>query len=97
MKRLFDTIFRRTTKMLQQQVEELEKELAEFKAKLEELQKSDILIDLQDDTDMNVGPKSVRVNYFIWNDWKQFCEEHEDYSKKQLISMALKEFIEKHQ
>lgn len=97
MKRFFDIIFRRTTKMLQQQVEELEKELAEFKAKLEELQNRDILIDLQDDTDMNVGPKSVRVNYFIWSDWKQFCEEHEDYSKKQLISMALKEFMEKHQ
>ena len=97
MKRLFNCIFRRTTKILRKQVEELEKELAEFKAKLEELQKKDIIVELKDDSDLNVGPKSVRINSFVWDDWKAFCEERDSYSKKQLISMALKEFMERHQ
>lgn len=97
MKRLFDRLFRKTTTMLRKQIEDLEKELAEFKAKIEELEKSDIIVALKDDSEMNAGPKSVRINFYVWNDWKQFCEDHEDYSKKQLISMALKEFMEKHQ
>ena len=97
MKRFFNCIFRRTTKMLRKQVIELEKELAEFKAKLEELEKKDIIVALQDDSEMNVGPKSVRVNFYVWEEWKQFCEAHDEYSKKQLISLALKEFMEKHQ
>ena len=97
MKKLFNRLFGKTTTMLRQQIEELEKELAEFKAKIEELEKSDIIVALKDDSDMNVGPKSVRINFYVWEDWKQFCEDHEEYSKKQLMSLALKEFMEKHQ
>ena len=97
MKRLFNRLFRKTTTMLRQQIEELEKELAEFKAKIEELEKSDIIVALKDDSEINVGPKSVRVNFYVWEEWKQFCETHDEYSKKQLISLALKEFMEKHQ
>ena len=96
MKRFFDFIFRRTTKMLRKQIIELEEELSKIKAKLEELENKDIIVDLKDDSEINASPKSVRVNYYIWNDWKAFCEANEEYSKKQLISLALKEFMEKH-
>ena len=96
MKRFFNYIFGRTARLLRKQIIELEKELTEFKDKLEELENNAIVVALQDDSEMNAGPKSVRVNFFVWEEWKQFCEEHEEYSKKQLISLALKEFMEKH-
>lgn len=96
MKRFFNYIFGRTARLLRKQIEGLEKELAEFKEKLEELESKEIIVVLQDDSEMNAGPKSVRVNFYVWEEWKQFCEEHEEYSKKQLISLALKEFMEKH-
>lgn len=97
MKEFFNYVFGRTARLLRKQIAALEKELAEFKEKLEELENKAIVVALQDDSDMNVGPKSVRVNFYVWEDWKQFCEDHEEYSKKQLISLALKEFMEKHQ
>lgn len=96
MKRFFNYIFGRTARLLRKQIIELEKELTEFKDKLEELESNAIVVALQDDSEMNASPKSVRVNFFVWEEWKQFCEEHEEYSKKQLISLALKEFMEKH-
>ena len=97
MKEFFNYIFGRTARLLREQIAGLEKELAEFKEKLEELENKAIIVALKDDSEMNVGPKSVRVNFYVWEEWKQFCETHDEYSKKQLISLALKEFMEKHQ
>lgn len=96
LKELFSKIKRRVAKALYLQIEELEQEVDRVKAELDELQKPDIHIDLQDDSELNSTPKSVRINVFVWEDWQKFCEENEEYSKKQLVSMALKEFMEKH-
>lgn len=96
LKELFSKIKRRVAKALYLQIEELEQEVDRVKAELNELQKPDIHIDLQDDSELNSTPKSVRINVFVWEDWQKFCEENEEYSKKQLVSMALKEFMEKH-
>ena len=96
LKELFSKIKRRVAKALYLQIEELEQEVDRIKAELDELQKPDIHIDLQDDSELNSTPKSVRINVFVWEDWQKFCEENEEYSKKQLVSMALKEFMEKH-
>lgn len=55
-----------------------------------------IVIDLIDDKNMkNDNPKSVRVNYFIWNEWKEFTDKS-SFSSKDLISMALKEYMNKY-
>ena len=96
-KEMINKMFRRSSQRLYDQILELEQQLEMFKAELEELRKPDIEINLLDDSEISSGPKSVRVNYFVWEDWQHFCEYNNNYSKKQLISMALKEFMEKHQ
>lgn len=96
-KELFNKIKRYIAKALYLQIEELEEEVDKVKAELEELQRPDIRIDLKDDSEYGNTPKSIRINAFVWEDWKNFCEENPEYSKKQLVSMALKEFMKKHQ
>lgn len=56
----------------------------------------DIVIDLIDDRHLDPKPRSFRVNTFVLNDWDQFCNENRYYQKMDLISMALKEYIERH-
>ena len=95
-KELLNKIRRQLAKALYIQIEELEEEVAKVKTELEELKRPDIQIDLQDDSEFSATPKSIRINTFVWEDWQKFCEANEEYSKKQLVSMALKEFMEKH-
>lgn len=55
-----------------------------------------MVIDLIDDRHIDNGkPKSVRVNEFVWEEWKVFTKEIH-YSGKELVSMALKEYMEKY-
>lgn len=97
MRKFLEFLQRKFARKLLQQIDGLEKELQDTKEQLKEMTKPDIEIDLFDDSDLNASPKSVRINAFVWEDWKQFCEYNSEYSKKQLISMALKEFMIKHQ
>lgn len=96
LKESYDKMFRRSTQRLYDEIVELEQVIDKYKEELEELKKPDIHIDLVDDSEHNATPKSVRINYFVWEDWQKFCEQNDDYSKKQLLSMALKEFMDKH-
>lgn len=54
-----------------------------------------ITIDLVDDKHLNPKPKSIRINEFVYRDWQKFCD-NQHYSKMDLISMALKEYMEKY-
>ena len=54
-----------------------------------------ITIDLVDDKHLNPKPKSIRINEFIYRDWQKFCDK-QPYSKMDLISMALKMYMEKY-
>lgn len=54
-----------------------------------------IIINLVDDKHLNPKPKSIRINEFVYQDWQQFCDT-KHYSKQDLISMALKEYMEKY-
>lgn len=55
-----------------------------------------IVIDLIDDKDIDNGkPVSVRVNKHVWRVWQEFTKDI-NYSSKELISMALKEYMEKY-
>lgn len=55
-----------------------------------------IVIDLLNDKHLNPKPHSLRINEFVWNDWQKFCDKNKYYSKQDLLSMALKEYIEKY-
>lgn len=55
-----------------------------------------IVIELIDDKNIDNGkPVSVRVNKHIWKEWQEFTKDI-SYSSKELVSMALKEYIEKY-
>lgn len=54
-----------------------------------------ITIDLVDDKHLNPKPKSIRINEFVYRDWQEFCDK-QHYSKMDLISMALKEYMKNH-
>lgn len=54
-----------------------------------------ITIDLVDDKHLKPKPKSIRLNEFVYQEWQEFCEE-EPYSKMDLHSMALKEYMMKY-
>lgn len=75
------------------------KEIVEgYKAnrKVNDKQNKSIIIDLIDDRHLENKPKSIRVNNFVYNDWTEFCEINKYYTKQELISMALKEYIINH-
>ena len=54
-----------------------------------------IKIDLIDDKHLKPKPKSIRINEFVYQEWQEFCDK-QHYSKMDLISMALKEYMEKY-
>ena len=54
-----------------------------------------ITIDLIDDKHLKPKPKSIRINEFVYQEWQEFCDK-QHYSKMDLISMALKEYMEKY-
>ena len=56
---------------------------------------SDIVINLINDKKLNPKPKSVRINEYVWRDWLKFTKDL-PFSKADLISQALVEFMERH-
>ena len=54
-----------------------------------------ITIDLVDDKHLKPKPKSIRINEFVYQEWQEFCDK-QHYSKMDLISMALKEYMNKY-
>ena len=57
---------------------------------------NNIVINLVDDKHLNPKPKSVRINEFVYKDWQTFCDENKLYTKQELISMALAEYMKNH-
>lgn len=57
---------------------------------------SNIIINLQDDTHLKRNPRPVRINAFVEDKWKIFCDENKRFTKKELLSMALYEYMENH-
>lgn len=39
---------------------------------------------------------TIRINKSIWNEFNKFSEKNKEFNKKDLLSMALKEYIENH-
>lgn len=54
-----------------------------------------IYINLVSDKHLDPKPKSIRINEFVWRDWQEFTKDL-TFSKSDLISQALLEFIKNH-
>lgn len=71
--------------------------LERFKEGIEHLDNtSNIIVNLKDDSHVKRNPRPVRINAFVEDDWMKFCEENKRFTKKELLSMALKEYMENH-
>ncbi|MGL6106121.1 hypothetical protein [Romboutsia sp.] len=54
-----------------------------------------IVVDLIDDKHLKPQAKAFRVNMFVYKEWQEFCE-NKRFSKQDLLSMAMKEYMEKY-
>ena len=69
--------------------------LENYKRNTEATNNKDIVINLVNDKHLDPKPKSIRINEFVWRDWQEFTKDL-TYSKSDLISMALVEFMNNH-
>lgn len=84
-----------TIDYLTDNIELLKQLLESYKRNTEANNSKDIIINLDNDKHLDPKPKSIRINEFVWRDWQEFTKDL-TFSKTDLISMALKEYIEKH-
>ena len=66
-----------------------------FKQNQEKVLGDGIVIELPFDEDKQVN-KSFRLNGIIAKQWEEFCQEHKQFTVKDLASMALKEYMANH-
>lgn len=57
---------------------------------------SDLVIELPNEEGKKDTRATVRINKIIWERFNKFCDNNKTFSKKELLSQALKEFIEKY-
>lgn len=55
-----------------------------------------IYINLVSDKHLDPKPKSIRINEFVWREWQEFTKDL-TFSKSDLISQALVEFMKNHE
>lgn len=84
-----------TIDYLTDNIELLKQLLESYKRNTEANNSKDIIINLDNDKHLDPKPKSIRINEFVWRDWQEFTKDL-TFSKTDLISMALKEYMEKH-
>lgn len=56
---------------------------------------SSIVIELPFEEDKQYKA-SIRVNKVVYDKWKEFCKQHSEYTSKDLLSMAMKEYMDKY-
>lgn len=84
-----------TIDYLTDNIELLRQLLESYKRNTEANNSKDIIINLDNDKHLDPKPKSIRINEFVWRDWQEFTKDL-TYSKSDLISMALVEFMNNH-
>ena len=57
--------------------------------------KAEIIIELPVDESKEFKT-SIRVNKIIWEQFKDFCKSNKNYTQKDLVSMALLEYMNKY-
>lgn len=60
-----------------------------------EIPKSDIVIQLPHESDKNYKT-SLRIHKEVFEEFKLFCSKNKEFTQKELISMALVEYMEKY-
>lgn len=70
-------------------------EMIEKYKKNNEIPKSDIVVQLPYESDKNYKA-SIRIHKEVFEEFKVFCSKHKEFSQKELISMALVEYMEKY-
>lgn len=83
-----------TLKYLDSNIEIIKQLLENYKRNTNSTNK-DIVINLINDKHLNPRPKSVRVNEFVWREWLEFTKDL-TFTKSDLISQALLEFMQNH-
>lgn len=89
------TIQTTTIDYLTENIDLLKQLLENYKRNTEATNNKDIVINLVNDKHLDPKPKSIRINEFVWRDWQEFTKDL-TYSKSDLISMALVEFMNNH-
>ena len=84
-----------TIDYLTENIDLLKQLLENYKRNTEATNNKDIVINLVNDKHLDPKPKSIRINEFVWIDWQEFTKDL-TYSKSDLISMALVEFMNNH-
>ena len=56
-----------------------------------------IVIELPNEEGKKDTRATIRVNKVIWERFTKFCDDNKAFSKKELLSQALKEFMEKYE
>lgn len=84
-----------TLSYLDENIDLIRQLLESYKINKEANNGREIIINLNNDKHLNPKPKSVRINEFVWRDWLEFTKDL-TFSKSDLISQALKEFMENH-
>lgn len=71
--------------------------------RLEEYDENESVIEVMPNNTINIdldnnGDKqtSVKINKTVWNDFSEFWNKHKEFDKKDLMSMALKEYMQKY-
>lgn len=57
--------------------------------------KAEVVVELPID-DVKEFKTSIRVNKVVWEQFKEFCKNNRHYTQKDLVSMAMLEYIEKY-
>lgn len=68
--------------------------IEEYKAK-KNIKSENIVIELPKETQKDFRT-SIRINNVIWQQFDNFIEDHKEFTKRDLLSMALKEYMENH-
>ena len=85
----------KTLNYLDENIDLIKQLLENYKINKEANKGKDIIINLNNDRHLNPKPKSIRINEFVWREWLEFTKDL-TFSKSDLISQALKEFMENH-
>ena len=87
-----DLDINKVTELLVEEYDTIENMIKWFKDKENTIDR--IVIDLPEAKDKRT---TILINEQIYQQFNEFCDNHKEYSKKDLLAMSLKEYINKYQ
>lgn len=82
------------TLLLQEKAETLKEMIEWFEAQKKNklIIKNSLVVDI--DLPKDIVKKSIRISDKVWNDFNDFCEKHEDFTKQDILNLALTKFLQ---